>query len=165
MNSSGHSRGGSTRILSPPYATRPINSANWLRAAVKGTVSALIAGPSPGGLLYGLGQVVPFVGQLLAYFFSFLAILMIRTPMDVRRREGRGEERGSLFQDIVEGFRWTWDQRLLRVMLLAAAGISLVFSALTFGVIAIAKQGGATSAEVGLMPGIAGVADAAHFTT
>ena len=30
-------------ILSPPYATRPINSANWLRATVKGTVSALIA--------------------------------------------------------------------------------------------------------------------------
>jgi predicted MFS family arabinose efflux permease len=119
--------------------------------------AATIAGPSLGGLLYGLGQVVPFVGQLLAYFFSFLAILMIRTPMDVRRREGRGEERRSLFQDIVEGLRWTWGRRMLRVMLLAAAGISLVFSALTFGVIVIAKQGGATSAEVGLMLGIAGV--------
>ena len=30
--------------------------------------AATIAGPSLGGLLYGLGQVVPFVGQLLAYF-------------------------------------------------------------------------------------------------
>ena len=46
---------------------------------------------------------------------------------------------------------------MLRVMLLAAAGISLVFSALTFGVIVIVRQGGATSAEVGLMLGIAGV--------
>jgi predicted MFS family arabinose efflux permease len=119
--------------------------------------AATIAGPSLGGLFYGLGQVVPFVGQLLAYLCSFLAILMIRTPMDVQRQEGQEGERKNLLQDILEGLRWTWDQRLLRVMLLAAAGISLVFSALTFGVIIIAKQGGATSAQVGLMLGISGV--------
>ncbi|MDP9847833.1 MFS transporter [Streptosporangium lutulentum] len=115
---------------------------------------ATIAGPPLGGLLYGLGQAVPFAGQLLAYLCSFLAILAIRTPMDVQERE---EERGSLLQDIVEGLRWTWAQRLLRVMLLAAAGVNLVFSALTFGVIVIVEQGGATSAEVGLMLGVSGV--------
>ena len=57
--------------------------------------AATIAGPSLGGLLYGLGQVVPFVGQLLAYFLSFLAILMIRTPMDVRRGKDGGKSAGA----------------------------------------------------------------------
>ena len=57
-----------------------------------------LAGPPVGGLLFGLGRALPFLGNALSYVLSLAAVLMIRRPLQqprpipaagppVRRRE------------------------------------------------------------------------------
>ncbi|WP_406490943.1 MFS transporter [Streptomyces sp. NBC_01604] len=114
---------------------------------------ASIAGPPLGGLLFNLGRTVPLAGELMAYLLSFAAVLAIKSPTPAVPVADRS---GTLLRDITEGLRWTWRQRFLRVLLVTAAGFSLVFSALTFTVIVAARQSGAAPADVGLMMAISG---------
>ncbi|MFD3619462.1 MFS transporter [Streptomyces sp. NPDC058676] len=112
-----------------------------------------IVGPPLGGLLFNLGRTVPLAGEFLAYLLSFAAVLAIKDPTPVAPAADRSR---TLLRDIAEGLRWTWRQRFLRVLLVTAAGFSLVFSALTLTAIVAARQSGATSADVGLMMAISG---------
>ncbi|MFI7708826.1 MFS transporter [Nonomuraea sp. NPDC049480] len=112
---------------------------------------ASIAGPPLGGLLFNLGRTVPLAGELLAYLLSFAAVLAIKSPTPATADRSR-----TLLRDIAEGLRWTWRQRFLRVLLVTAAGFSLVFSALTLTAIVAARQSGAAPADVGLMMAISG---------
>ena len=113
--------------------------------------AAAIGGQPLGGLLLGLGRPWPFAGQLLGLLYSLAATLLIRVPIEGHRSSG------NLLGDIVKGLRWTWEQRVLRVILSAGVGINLAFSALLFGVVVIAREGGATSAQIGLMSGMSSV--------
>lgn len=114
---------------------------------------ASIAGPPLGGLLFNLGRTVPLAGELLACLLSLAAVLAIKAPTPAVPAADRPR---TLLRDIAEGLRWTWRQRFLRVLLVTAAGFSLVFSALTLTAIVAARQSGATPAEVGLMMAISG---------
>ncbi len=115
---------------------------------------ATLAGPPLGGLLYGIGRALPFVGDFLTYVTSFTAVFLIRTPMTVDRGPA-GSTR--LLADIREGLVWTWQQTLLRTLLITAAGINLVFSGLTLAVVLAARESGARPSTVGLMLGIASI--------
>ncbi|GAA1630226.1 MFS transporter [Nonomuraea maheshkhaliensis] len=126
---------------------------------------AAIAGPPLGGLLFNLGRTVPLAGELLAYVLSFAAVLAIKSPTPIRSptpaRSPRpataaADRPRSLLRDIAEGLRWTWRQRFLRVLLVTAAGFSLVFSALTLTAIVAARQSGAAPSDIGLMMAICG---------
>ena len=114
---------------------------------------ASIAGPPLGGLLFNLGRPIPLAGELLAYLLSFAAVLAMKDPTPAAPATDRSR---TLLRDIAEGLRWTWRQRFLRVLLVTAAGFSLVFSALTLTSIVAARQSGAAPADIGLMMAISG---------
>ena len=116
--------------------------------------AAELAGPPLGGVLLGLGRALPFLGDTLSYAYSFVAVLLVRTPLRVGRDPGRPT---GLVREVVDGVAFTWRSPLLRAITLCAAGANTVYTGLTFAVIVVAHRSGASPAGIGLMLGAAGV--------
>jgi MFS family permease len=110
-----------------------------------------IGGPPLGGLLFGLGRFLPFAADAASYAYSLVSTLLVRTPMAVEPTE---HER--LTGRLTAGMRWIWSRALIRVMLLSAAGVNLVFTALNLAVIVAARTHGATATQIGTMLAIVG---------
>ncbi|HEX8346192.1 MAG TPA: MFS transporter, partial [Actinoplanes sp.] len=70
-------------------ALRNIVPAAQLPAAVARnearTYGTSLAGPPLGGLLYGIGSMLPFLGNCVTYLASFVGVLLIRQPLQERR--------------------------------------------------------------------------------
>jgi predicted MFS family arabinose efflux permease len=111
-----------------------------------------IGGPPLGGLLFSLGRFLPFAADATSYAYSFVSTLLVRTRMAVEPT-GEHERLGGRMS---AGMRWIWSRPLIRDMLLSAAGVNLVFTALNLAVIVAAKTHGATATQIGTMLAIAG---------
>jgi MFS family permease len=112
-----------------------------------------LAGQPIGGLLFGLGHVVPFAVDAVSYLVSFVAMLPIRRELEERR----AHPRRHLLAEVAEGVRFLWRQRLLRALVGLAAVSNLGFNALSLALIVRAQDLGATPAAIGLMMGAIGV--------
>ena len=110
--------------------------------------TALLAGQPLGGVLFGLGRVVPFVFDAASYFVSIVTLSLIRTSF---RREREPAEGSRLSAEIGEGLRWFWRQPFIRTTSLLVTGSDFVLNALYIVVIVLARQRGASSALIGLM--------------
>ncbi len=108
---------------------------------------AELAGQPLGGVLFGIGHMLPFVFDALSYVVSFVTLCFIRP-----RLQGEREPVSTrLRADIAEGIRWLWHQRFLRAMVSLIGVTNLAFNALTLTLIVRAQQLGATPAQIGLM--------------
>jgi MFS family permease len=114
---------------------------------------ATMAGYPLGGLLFGLGRLVPFLVDAVSYLMSIAALLMLRTPFEEERRA----ERRHLVREIADGVAWLWRQPFLRAASLLVAGSNLLFQALVLVLIVIARDNGASPALIGVMLAGAGV--------
>jgi predicted MFS family arabinose efflux permease len=114
-------------------------------------VTALV-GPSLGGALYAVGQVIPFAADAVSYACSVVSLLFIRTRF---QRDGRATRRG-LRHEIGEGVRWLWGNPLVRYMAFLTAGLR-VGGGLTLIVIVLAQHAGASPPQIGLIFGVSGV--------
>lgn len=85
-----------------------------------------LVGPPLGGLLFGVAMVVPFVVD--AASFAGAALIMLLVSGSFTTSIGGNTARGSMRRDIVEGFRWFWQRRLLRNL----AVISMLLGAVSF---------------------------------
>ena len=112
------------------------------------------AGPPLGGLLFGLAAFAPFAADAASYAYSLVSTFFVRTSMAVVPSPAPVPITTSLGG----GLRWIWAERLIRDILVSAAGINAVFGALDLAVIVDARAHGATSLEIGAMLGIAGAA-------
>ncbi len=112
------------------------------------TFGAMLAGPPLGGLLFGIGQAVPFLADALSYAVSSTNKLLIRSDF----QEARGNEP---FGGAREGLRWLWQRPFLRDCMLLFAGSNPIFTGVYLLVVVLARHYGASSASVGLMLGIA----------
>jgi predicted MFS family arabinose efflux permease len=120
---------------------------------------ALLVGQPLGGVLFGIGRVVPFFVDAISYLASTLSLLLIRT----RLQEERQETRQHLLRDIAEGFAYLWRQPLLRTTSLLVTGSDLVINTLYLVIIVVAKERGASPALIGAMfafIGVGGIAGA-----
>ena len=95
-------------------ALRAVVPRRQLPAAV-GVVRArsavvMLAGPPLGGALFAVGRAVPFLFDAVSYVFSFLSLVLMRTPF----QEERDVDPARLRTQIVEGFRFLWSQPFLR---------------------------------------------------
>lgn len=88
----------------------------WLQASE--AVSNRLVGPPLGGVLFGVAPSVPFL--LDAATFGLASAIISRLPGRYPPAE-LPEVRPTLRADVVEGIRWLWDHRLLRVMSVGAA--------------------------------------------
>lgn len=119
--------------------------------AAEGTTSVL--GPPLGGVLYSLGQGIPFLCDAISYLFSVASLLFLRTPFHSERTAPARR----LHQEIGDGVRWVWYHPLVRSLtflgilgLFAYYGISLI-------VIVVAQSLGMTPALIGLLFASGGV--------
>jgi predicted MFS family arabinose efflux permease len=133
-------------------ALRQLVSADQLSEAVarneSRTFGAMLAGPPLGGLLFGIGRVVPFLCDAISYAASTISMLLIESDFQEARSD-------SSRREISEGFRWLWARPFFRVCSLLFAGSNPIFTGLYLLVVVLAKQHGASAPLVGVMLGIA----------
>jgi predicted MFS family arabinose efflux permease len=134
---------GALRHLVPPEQLGEAVARNESRM-----FGAMLAGPPLGGLLFGIGQAVPFVADAASYAVSTITKLLIRTEFQEARADGGAG-------DAREGLRWLWRRPFLRNCMLLFAGSNPIFTGLYLLIVVLAKRHGASSALVGLMLGIA----------
>ena len=113
-----------------------------------------LLGPSLGGLLYGLGQGVPFLTNAVTYALSVAALLMLRS--DVRPAPRADGPAPHLGREILEGLRWLYAHKVIRfiavltgVLMCCCAGWALIL-------IVLAQKFGATPLAIGLLTGTGG---------
>jgi predicted MFS family arabinose efflux permease len=116
---------------------------------------ANVVGPSVGTTLYqALGRGVPFVGNVLTYAISALALARIKVPFSMARAES---EVHDLPREIAEGLRWMWSNHLVRYMAFLTGGLNLIAAALPLLIIVLAKRMGASDAAIGIIFSVAAI--------
>jgi predicted MFS family arabinose efflux permease len=116
------------------------------------TRGASLAGEPVGGALFGAASFLPFLVDAVTYVASLASLSLIRSPF-----QGRVErERQPVLREIVGGVAWLWRQRFLRLAALLAGGTNLLFQALMLVTIVLAKERGASPAEIGVIMGTVG---------
>jgi MFS family permease len=138
----------SIRQLVPEAGLTDALAQNEVRANV-----GLIVGQALGGVLYGLGRLLPFLVDVATYLVSLLTIALIRSPL----QEDRARSAARPLADVAEGLAYVWREPFLRVTALLTTGNNLVVNALYLAVIVLARQRGASSAEIGLILAFIGV--------
>jgi predicted MFS family arabinose efflux permease len=113
---------------------------------------AVLVGRPLGGLLYSIGRGVPFLADAISYLASFVAVLLIRTDLRVRRERG-----GNAWHDLVDGARWLWRQPFLRASELLIAVSNMVFQARPLVLVVRAQELHGSDTTIGLMLGISGI--------
>lgn len=112
-----------------------------------------VLGPTLGGVLYGVGRLVPFVADAFSYAVSVISLSFMRAEF----QEERTAPSRPLWREIGEGLSWLWNQRLVRTMgfLSAMAWITLMSQQLV--IIVVARQHHVSSASIGLIFAVGGV--------
>jgi len=119
--------------------------------------TGLAVGQTLGGLLFGLGRMLPFLADALSYLMSLVSLLLVRGQFNDKRS---GVPR-ALHRELGEGLAWAWRHRFVRTTALLSAGLVSVTNALYLAVIVAALQRGATPAIIGVMLGFMGLAGVA----
>jgi MFS family permease len=127
-------------------------SAATAQGEVTGGIVELL-GPSLGGLLYGISQLLPFLTDALSYAASLLSLFFIRTPF----QEERKAERRALLVEIGEGFAWLWRQAVLRTIALLTSGLIFSYSGMSLIIVVVAQQQHASSFVIGVVFALGGV--------
>jgi MFS family permease len=114
---------------------------------------ANIVGPSAGAFLYqSFGRAVPFVVDAISYLVSFASLVAMKTPFARQPTVASPDLRG----EIAAGLRWLWANPLIRYMAFLTGGLNLVYAAVPLVLIVLAKEVGASDAQVGVIFSIAG---------
>jgi MFS family permease len=113
-----------------------------------------LAGPSLGGVLFGVGRAVPFLADLLSYAFSTVSLLLMRTPFQQRRE--RAETHAVA--EAVEGLHFVWHNAFLRLTTLMLMLGNISAAGVQLAIIVLAKQHGLSSAATGALVALLGAA-------
>jgi MFS family permease len=123
------------------------------------THAVAMAGPPLGGILFGLGTVVPFVVDALTYAVSFVFHAFARVPRRPARKTPPPEPtRGQLRREIVDGVRWLLRERLVRAMVFSVPMLNVAGAAVTLLVIVLLRSRGVPPSAIGLVLAAEGVA-------
>jgi predicted MFS family arabinose efflux permease len=108
---------------------------------------ANIIGPSVGATLYQtLGRAMPFVGNVVTYAVSALALMRIKTPFSASRADSSPLDMRA---EVAEGLRWMWGNRLIRFMALLTGCWNMVTAATPLIIIVLAQALGVGDAAIG----------------
>jgi MFS family permease len=84
---------------------------------------------------------------MVSHAAAFFALTFLRLPP----REPRPEPAGGLHREMLEGLRWVWQERIIRVTALCAVVLNLFFSALYIVIIVLAHLRGIPAGQIGVM--------------
>jgi MFS family permease len=111
------------------------------------TYGAGLAGPALGGVLFGLGQAVPFLADAISYAASFATVSRIRG----RFRPKETAERKALWREVADGLRILWRVPLLRAVMIAAPLVNFAFNGVLFTITLALRQHGTSATVIGLV--------------
>ncbi len=140
-----------TASLGQVIARDQLSSAIMQEELMEGTTA--LCGPSLSGLLFTLGQMLPFVTDAISYAVSIVSLLLIRTPFQGERKA----ERPHLLAEIREGIVWMWQQPLIRAMNIFMLPAAFVIPGSTLAIIVLAQQRGASPVVIGAIFALGGV--------
>jgi MFS family permease len=106
---------------------------------------AELVGQPVGGVLFGIGRVLPFLFSAVAYVVSFVCVLLVRAPLQEKRETAPVR----VLAGIRTGISWLVRQRLLRTLVILIGVTNIVFTPLPLVLIVRAQQLGASPALVG----------------
>jgi MFS family permease len=115
--------------------------------------ASFLLGPSMGGVLFGLNQLLPFLADAISYAASVISLFFIRVPF----QEKRAATPHRLHQEVMEGLTWLWHQPILRFMALRNSVVNFSYAGASLLVIVLAQHQRASSATIGLILAIGGV--------
>ena len=104
-------------------------------------------GPFLGGLLFGLGNAIPFLTDAISYVCSVLGIFFMRT----RFQEERAETPLKIWHEIGEGILWLWHERVLRFLALLTLGLIFPTIGFTLLLIILAQNLHASPLAIGIL--------------
>lgn len=116
------------------------------------TSLAHLSGTGAGGFLFALGQAVPFAADMVSHAVAFSGLAFLRLPP----REVRTQPIGQLHREMLDGLRWVWQQRLIRVTAMCAVVLNLFFSAFYIVIIVLAHRRGIPAGQIGVMAAMLG---------
>jgi MFS family permease len=111
------------------------------------TYSASLAGPTLGGVLFGLARAVPFLADAVSYGVSFGTVSRIRG----RFRSDKTVERKALWREVADGLRLVWRVPILRAVVIQAPLVNFAFNGVIFTIILAMRQHGTSTAVIGLV--------------
>lgn len=114
---------------------------------------ANIVAPSFGTALFQFGRAFPFIADVVSYLVSVVSLFFIRKEFQSERKQTEMH----LVQEIREGMTWLWHQPLIRYMAFCTGALNFVNAPLTLIIIVLAKNLGASDAEIGLIFSISAV--------
>jgi MFS family permease len=135
-------QGGALRAIVPAEQLGDAVSVQTGRGAIVG-----LAGPPLGGTLFGLARALPFAADAASYAFSFVSLLLVRTPF----QQSRVRTETRLRAQLAEGFRFLWHEPFMRVTSLFFAIGNFVIPAFLFVVVVVARRHGLTASQIGLL--------------
>lgn len=112
-----------------------------------------LCGPSLSGLLFTLGQFLPFLADAISYAASIVTLLLIRTPFQGERAVARPR----LMAEIHEGVAWMWKQPFIRSMTLLMSLATFFAGGISLAVIVLAQQRGASPVVIGIIFALGGI--------
>ncbi len=113
----------------------------------------VLIGPPIGGVLFALGNLLPFLTDAISYTASVLSLFFIKTDFQEKRI---GASR-KLWIEIREGLHWLWQQPLIRFMAVLTGGNNFITSGYTLILIVLAQRMHASSVLIGLIFTITGI--------
>ncbi len=116
------------------------------------SVSGLI-GPSIGGVLYGIGRVVPFLADAISYGASVVSLFCMKAKF----QKERDPVPLHLWADIKEGLGWLWKQPLIRFLALLTGGMFAPVVGYSLILIVIAQSQHASAFTIGVIFACGGV--------
>ena len=111
-------------------------------------ISGLL-GPSLGGLLYGLGQSVPFLANAATYGLSVVSLLTLKS--DVRPAVRAGGPAPHLGREILEGLRWLYAHKVVRFIAMLTGVLMCTCAGWALILIVLAQHLGARPLAIGLL--------------
>ncbi|KUL26175.1 MFS transporter [Actinoplanes awajinensis] len=105
-----------------------------------------LAGPPLGGLLFGIGHALPFIGNTISYLASMIGVALIRRPL----QRSRAETPDRYTTALAEGVRYVARQPFLRAVLLIAAPLNFAINGVIFTIVVSLQQTGTAPAVIGL---------------
>jgi MFS family permease len=107
---------------------------------------ASLTGQPIGGYLYGFSAALPVLADALSYLASATLISLIRKPLHDQRHQ---HNQLPMWRDMATGLRYVWRSAFLRITLLCAAGIQIVFAGLSLIIIASQTANGTAAVHLG----------------
>ena len=130
-----------------------------------------LAGPPLGGLLYGVGRALPFLGNTLSYALSLSALLWIRRPLQQARPKpgseeaegdgggaggGEGAAEAEAGRSGWQGPRFVLANPFLRSLIAIAPPLNMAFTGMIFALTISLRRAGQPPALIGLATAIIG---------